>query len=172
LSARRRCRADMAVGDRLFGERKYADALNRYKRAAAFAPDIAESFFRQGHAYLASSRLKLAARAFQRGFDVDPDIKRKGFNLTELYDIKKNPVPKKLHFDDLARTALKTPGDSESYLLIGLLLHYDGQSDRAEKFFQQADRLPGKKYRFRKLFLPKNAKPANAKPAKASGIDL
>ena len=160
LMARKKCRESMVNGDRLFAEKKYANALNQYKQASTFAPDIAESFFRQGHAYLASNRLRLAARSFQRGFDVEPDIKRRGFALSQLYDDKKNPIPKKLHFDELARTALQKPTDPEAYLLIGLMLHYDGEKERAQKFFRQAEQIPARKYRFNKLFLPKAEKKA------------
>ena len=47
------------------------------------------------------------------------------------------------HLESLAELALNKSSESDAYFLIAIFLHYDGQADRAEKFFARAAELAG-----------------------------
>ena len=61
-----------ATGDRLFREQKYHSALQQYRAATRFSPELADAFFRQGHALVATKQFEQKACPFSGG-DVNPD---------------------------------------------------------------------------------------------------
>ncbi|MBW3597394.1 MAG: hypothetical protein KY475_08975 [Planctomycetes bacterium] len=141
LAARERAQHFLAAGDRLFREQKHHDALQRYKTAAEAAPDVADAYFRQGFALVATNRYDLAADGFRRGLALEPSWAESLFRLDELYGDA--DLAKQAHLDALARAALDNPNDADLMFVLGVFLHFDGQADRARRFFVRARELAG-----------------------------
>lgn len=152
LSARARARKALSGGDDWFRKQCFQDALQQYKAAATADPNFAEAYFRQGHALVATNRFDLAAAAFKRALKLRPDLDRDGFRLQTLY--ADNPIAKTAHLELLARRACEQPQDADAFFLVGLFLHYDGQAERAQKFFARAKTLAGAADAHLRGFLP------------------
>jgi tetratricopeptide (TPR) repeat protein len=136
-AARERAETFIQRGDLLFGEGQFQPALQRYKSATEAAPDLATPYIRQGIALAATNRFDLAAKAFKIGASLAPDIRFDGFELDMIYGPGKE-FTKKLHFEDVARAGLDQPENGNIMFVLGVLLFYDGQIDRSEKFFRRA----------------------------------
>lgn len=139
-------------GDTLFQQQRFQEALQRYRTAAINAADVPEVFFRQGHAYVAVNQFDLAARAFKRALQLRADADRENFKLDDIY--ADNRIAKSTHLETLAQRALSNPNDADAFFLIGVFLHYDGQAERAAKFFRQAENLAGGDDQHLRPFLP------------------
>ncbi len=63
----------LGFGDTYFGHQKYADALDRYKKAAQFGPAIADARFRQGFTLAAMGRYDEAIKVIKAGMEINPD---------------------------------------------------------------------------------------------------
>jgi tetratricopeptide (TPR) repeat protein len=131
----------IGYGDALFVQQKYAEANDRYRKAATSAPQLADPWFRQGFALAATGRYELAQNAFKRGLKLNPKWPKSGFDLDELYG--PNAITKTAQLDAMANTAEENPNDAGLLFLIGVRLHFDGQADRAKVFFQRAAQLVG-----------------------------
>jgi hypothetical protein len=138
---RRKAEKYIADGDVLFKAQNFHSALQRYKLAANAAPDMAEAFWRQGHAMIATGNYDLAAGAFKRAIALTDDTHRGGFRLTDLYGTA--VLTKNGHLEALAGHALERSESSDPYFLLGVMLTYDNQRERAEKFFDRAADLAG-----------------------------
>lgn len=138
---RRKAEQYLAAGDVLFREQKFHSALQRYKLASQTAPDMAETYWRQGHALVATANYELAGGAFKRAIALDADVTRGGFTLDEIYGGA--AMAKQAHLESLAGWALKRSDSSESYFLMGVQLQFDGQAERAARFFDRAAELAG-----------------------------
>jgi hypothetical protein len=134
-----RSRRLIRLGDESFGSGRYRDALSRYRDAAMTSPELAEVHFRKGHAYLANGQLALAADAFRRGLALEPTAHRDGFRLSDLYG--DDTVARDVHLENLAAEALMKEESADAYFLLGMMLHFDGDSARADKFFAKAVEL-------------------------------
>ena len=104
-------------------------------------PQLAETHFRQGFVQAALGRYDLAVAAIKPGLAIDPKWPTSGFDLDELYG--NNAALKRAHLDELALTALDEPNNGDLVFLVGIYLHFDGQTERAEKFFSRALELSG-----------------------------
>jgi tetratricopeptide (TPR) repeat protein len=140
-AAKERAAHFIAAGDNLFQEQKHQEALQRYKSAAQAAPDVASSYFRQGFALVATNRYSLAGDAFRRGLTLDPGWPSSEFRLDDVYGDA--ALAKRTHQDALANAALHDPENAELMFVLGVFLHFDGQADRAKKFFARAKELDG-----------------------------
>jgi tetratricopeptide (TPR) repeat protein len=138
---RQRAMRLLAEGDSLFQAQNFNSALQRYKLAASLAPDVEEAFWRQGHAYVATKNFDRATTAFKRAIALSENLGRGGFRLDDLYSGAS--MTKATHLENLAELALANSGDSDAYFLIGLFLNYDGQAERAARFFDRASDLAG-----------------------------
>jgi len=132
----------LGYGDNHFSAQRYNDAYQRYKKAAESAPDLAEAYFRQGYALIAMGRYELAAKAIKRGLELDRGWARSAFRNAELYG-PDSQAAKKAHLDALAKAATDAPEAPDLLFLLGVLLYFDGQAERAAPFFQRADQLGG-----------------------------
>lgn len=155
VAGRSKARQQVKLGDAAFLAGRYVDALTRYRTASEAAPDNADAHFRKGHAYIANGKYELAATSFRRGLELDPTANLAGFRLGDLYGV--DSVAKGVHLENLAAAALMDEDSADSYLLLGLMLRFDGESDRAEKFFAKAAALSPEVGKSVAAFLP--AKP-------------
>jgi Tfp pilus assembly protein PilF len=151
----------IGYGDANFAKQKFSDALQRYKTAEQTAPGVADGFFREGYALLAMGRYESAAKAWKRGLQLDPDWAASGFRIDQLYG--ENQTAKRAHIDALAKAADAAPGNGEMLFLLGVLLHFDGQEQRAMPFFRSALRLAGTDAAHVQAFL------SHGEPAKEEG---
>ena len=127
-------------GDALFQKQRYHEAVQRYRSAIEAAPDVADAYYHQAYALLATNRLELAAKAFRIALQLDAGVVDR-FRLGELYE--HNLIAMDSHLENLARKALAEPGNADLLMLVGLFLHDRGQPDRAAKFLQKARQLAG-----------------------------
>jgi len=127
------------LGDRLFRAGLYRQAADQYQAAAELPPVEATALFRSGHALIAAGRYPEAAAAFKRGLAVDPThVARSGMRLSQLYS---NDSEATARIEALAAAALKNASDSDLMFLIGVFLHFEGQPERAVRFFDRAANL-------------------------------
>lgn len=161
--SRRRAERYIAQGDELFQKHNWHSALQKYKLAGQLAPDVAECFWRQGHALVAVNQFGQAAMAFRRALLLDDDIARDGFHLNDLYT--DGEAAKRSHLEALAGEALAASTDADIYFLIGVTLHYDGQTERAQPFFDRASALSSDAGRLVKAFTAPKVVPAVPTPA-------
>lgn len=131
----------IGFGDAHFGSQKYADAYQRYKKAAQAAPTLAAAYFRQGYALMALGRYELAAKALKRGLAMEPGWARSNFRNDEVYG--DNLTAKAAHRNALAQAATDQPHSADLPFLLGVYLYFDGQPDLAAPFFQRAAELAG-----------------------------
>jgi hypothetical protein len=155
-----RARRFIGLGDKMFGEGKYADSYERYRMASQAAPGLADAYFRQGWALVASGRYESAAKALKRGLELDPNWPKSDFRLDSLYGA--NGAEKRAHLDMLATAATQNPQDADLLFLTGVFLHFDGQAERARPFFQRAGQLGGVEAKYLKAFdRPPERQPAD-----------
>jgi len=131
----------MHLGDEYFRAGRYSLAYERYRGASQAAPRLGEIYFRQGFALAALGRYDAAAREFKRGLELDPNWPRSGFRLADLYRDKTKA--KTAHMEAMAKAADTKFETSDLLFVIGLYLHFDGQTERAKPFFQRAAQLAG-----------------------------
>ena len=130
---RRRAERLLEVGDELFRAQNYHSALQRYKLAANLAPDLAEAYWRQAHALVATHNYELAPGVFKRAIALTDDLSRGGFQLDDLYGGA--AMSKARHLDALAGWAMERDGSADAYFLLGVFLAYDGQGERQKSSF-------------------------------------
>ena len=100
---------------------------------------MAESYFRQAFALVALGRYEKAAAAFRRGLNVRSDWRGTPFRLDDLYGGA--AVAKTQQIETLAGAVEANPFDADLLLVLGMMLFFDGQADRAAVFFARAAQL-------------------------------
>lgn len=139
LESKSRALKAIRIGDEAFRAGRYSDALRRYLDAANDAPTYAEAFFRKGQAYVALSQYRLAANSFKKGLALSPKTDREGFSLDSIYGA--GSVAKGVHMENLAAAATMDDHNADAYFLLGVMLRYNGESERANRFFAKAATL-------------------------------
>jgi tetratricopeptide (TPR) repeat protein len=143
----------IGYGDAQFAKQKYAEANDRYRKAAHSAPQLGEAQFRQGFALAAMGRCDLAAAAMKRGLKLDPAWPKSHFELEQLLGADK--AAKKAMLDALAEAVTAKPADADRLFVLGVCLHFDGQSDRAATLFARAEEIIGDNVGHIEAFLAK-----------------
>lgn len=156
----------LGFGNANFAAQRYLTALARYKTAIDIAPDIAESYFREGVAHVALGQYESAARAFRRGLRIQAVWNAPPFLLDDLYD--NAPLPKTQHLEELARAVEANSFDADLLLVLGMQLFFDGQAERARVFFTRSAQLGGNEDRLLDGFLDEQ-KPDAAAGAQQQG---
>lgn len=145
------CRRCLAVGDTYFGNQKYVSAYLRYTQGTSAAPRQADAYLRQGISLIVLGRYEQAARALKRSVELDAKLDQMAFRLDDIYG--PNRMAKGAHLDALAKAATDQPANSDLLFLLGIFLHFDGQTDRAKPFFQRAAQLAGEERAHLQAFL-------------------
>ncbi len=126
-------------GDARFAAQEYHLAAQRYKTAAATAPDLADAHIRYGLALTALAKYSLATQAIERGLALDPDWPRRGLKLDDLYGDSR--AAKVGHLDTLARKVLADTNNADAVHLLGVYMYLDGHQTRAQKMLLRAAEL-------------------------------
>jgi Tfp pilus assembly protein PilF len=129
----------IGFGDARMAQQEFADANGRYRKASQAAPQLADAWFRQAFALSAMGRYDQAMTAIKHGLRIDPNWAKSDFDLKELYGADKRLKDARL--EALARAADGNPNDANLQFLVGIHLHFDGQPQRAQEFFQRAKKL-------------------------------
>lgn len=142
-AARRDAVASKSIGsgDAFFATKKYADANERYRKAARTTPQVGAAWFRQGFALAAMGRSNQAATAFKRGLKLDPAWPESNFSLDQLFG--GNAAAKNDCFATLNAAVADKPTDADRLFVLGVFLHFDGQLDRAAAIFARAEQAAG-----------------------------
>jgi Tfp pilus assembly protein PilF len=127
-------------GDALFAKQKYNSALERYREAATTAPDLADCYFRECFALVASGQYESAMRSLERGLRIRPNWPDANFELATVYG-PDSKLAQASHRESLASAIEQNPQSSDQLVLMGLLLYCGGARDRAQLFFARAVEL-------------------------------
>lgn len=146
-------------GDRLFRGEFYAEALAKYDAAAGLTEHAAAIEARRGYALLALERYSLAAAALRDSLRQDAEYLRSGFQSSELFGAQ--ATQRTGQIEKLAGAALQAEADADLHFLLGVLLHGEGQVERAQAFFQRAADLSGADAAHLDVFLRDRAAPAD-----------
>lgn len=152
----------LGFGDTNFANQKYGPAIERYKLAAQVAPDLPDTYLRQGHALVALGQYESAVKAFKRGLRIRADWNDSPFRLDQLYGA--DQIAKTSHIETLAKAVEGNPLDSTLLWALGMQLYFDGQRDRAGVFFARVAQLGANEERLLNEMLPKPG-PGGAAPA-------
>jgi Flp pilus assembly protein TadD len=134
-----RARQFIEYGDARFQHQQFADAYQRYRKAADSAPNLADAYFRQAFAQAALGRYRPAVNSIRRGLMLEPGWANTAFRLKQLY--QRNQAAKETHFERLALTAENEPESAELMFLLGVELLLDDQPERAGTFLERAAEL-------------------------------
>jgi len=152
--ARRRALSFMNRGDDAFARGQYAAAIADYDKAIENAPDLAEGYLRRAFGLIAAGEYESAFAAVERAVAVDPAVVNDPrFEAEDLY--QGNDQVKKAHLEKVAEAALADRNDGKPLVLLGLMLHFDRQVLRAERFFKQAIIVSEQASPTARAFLPK-----------------
>ncbi len=132
----------ISFGDAHFGNQKFNDALERYRRATREYPKLADGWFRQGFALAALGKYELAAKAMRRGLEEKPDWASTNFRLSELYR-DDSATDKRERIDDMVKAAEAAPTNGDLAFVVGVHLYCDSQPEKAATFFRRAAQISG-----------------------------
>lgn len=128
-------------GDAWLKKSEYQQAYERYRRAAAAAPERAAPRFRMAYVMAASGRFSLAVQQIKRGLELDPDWPSTGRSLDEVFGEDRRLGVLSL-IQEVAAWVREDIRDPDRLFLLGVLLHFDDDS-QAVPFFENALRLAG-----------------------------
>jgi Tfp pilus assembly protein PilF len=155
----------MQFGDTQFGKQKFHTALARYREATLAAPDLAETYFRQGFASFATGQYKSAAKSFERGLAIQPNWSPDDMDVGKLYG-EANQLALTSHREALAQAIEANSQDSDQLMVMAIVLYFNGEPERSLPFFQKAAQLGANEERLLDGFLkprPQVDEPAPAK---------
>ncbi len=140
--ARQRSLHQQGLGDFNMQQRKFNKAYEHYKRAVAAAPDLPANYFRMAWALAAAGYHSSAVREIKRGLRLDPYWPLTGESLDERFGLD-NEIAKNNVLLTTAQWVREDIRDPDRLFLMGALLHFNNDIDRALKFFETAGQLAG-----------------------------
>lgn len=141
-TARQRSLHFQGQGDLSFRERRFTKAYSQYRQASRAARDLTAPYFRMGLALAAAGHYGSAVREIKHGLQLDPDWPLTGESLGERFG-DENVLAKNNTLHRVAQWVREDIRDPERLFLMGVLLHFNRDPDRAIKFFETADLLAG-----------------------------
>jgi hypothetical protein len=126
------------VGLAAFAAGEYGRAAERFRQAAAIAPERPRAYFLLAQAWFALGKYHLAVDAVQTGLLRAPDWPVSGFRPLELYG--PNVAEYSEHLRLLAEVLRADPNNPDLLFLNACLLWFDGRRDEARVFFERARR--------------------------------
>ena len=133
----------IASGDQNFRRQEYAKALGRYRKAVRVAPDNAQARFRLGLVLATAGKYTEAVKEIKIGLKLDISWPVTGQSLGRLFG-RRNKIAKSNLLGNTTRWAGEDIRDPDRLFLLGVLLYFDSETDKAETVFEAAYRLAGK----------------------------
>jgi hypothetical protein len=129
-----------AQGDEWFSKQEYLQAYARYKQALGATPGRVEPRFRMAMALTATSNYGSAVDEIKRAMRTDPDWPRNGALLDELFGVENN-LSKNAVLHKVAEWVREDIRDPDRLFLMGVLLHFNDDTDKSAAFFEAAAAL-------------------------------
>ena len=129
-----------AQGDEWFAKSNYLQAYGHYKQAVSAAPGRAEPRFRMAIALAATTNYSLAVDEIKRAMRIDPSWPRTGAKLDELWG-DDNLLSKNAVLHKAASWVGEDIRDPDRLFLMGVLLHFNGDAEKSNTFFEAAFEL-------------------------------
>lgn len=123
-----------AVGDDLYQQKKYAEALEEYQKVLAENPDLYEANDKIGLCYYKLDDLENAVENFKLMLDKEPQSKSTLINISAIYFEKGDLEEGMKYFKQLDEKTLTDPG---TFYNIGILMFKNGQIDMAIDYFNK-----------------------------------
>ena len=134
---------DEQLADRQFAERNYIRAYARYKKAIEAAPDRAEARLKYVAALAAASRYDQAVEELDRLLRFAPEFAREFIALDQIF--VDDPIGKMQMKNRVAEWTAKAPGEASRLFLLGGLMYFDTDVERARQLLRSAERFaPGR----------------------------
>jgi len=155
-------------GDVLFRRQNFPQAYQRYREAAATAPDLATPHFRLGITLAAMHRYEAAVAELKRGLSLDPTWPLTGESLADLFG-EDNIIARNSMLHEVAEWVRADIRDPDRLFLFGVLLHFNGDAAQARSVLETAARLGGSPEHvmvFLNPVAPERANPGEPAPAK------
>jgi tetratricopeptide (TPR) repeat protein len=127
------------LGNEVFAQGNYQQALRRYEQAVAAAPQEPTAYFHLAQAHLALNSYGEAVLAIQRGLRRQPHWPLALFQPRALYRDRIGEYQQ--HLAKLADAVAKNLNDDSLLFLLGYQLWFDGRQDEALALFQRAATL-------------------------------
>lgn len=163
--AKRKSIRYQAQGDEYFAKQNYLQAFARYKQAVGAAADRPEPRYRMAVALAAMNEFPLAADELKRTVRVDPGLPRHGDRLDDVFGANNN-LAKNSMLQKAAAWVREDIRDPNRLFLMGALLHFNEDRDKAQTLFQTADLLAGSPDYVRAFLKPPEAGPRENIPAR------
>ncbi|QDT48774.1 Tetratricopeptide repeat protein [Symmachiella dynata] len=162
-AAKQRSLHQQGLGDVAFLQQKYSKAYSHYRSATKVAPDLTDNYFRMAWALVAMGHEASAVREIKRGLRLDPYWPLTGVSLDERFG-PQNEIGKDAVLLKTAQWVREDIRDPDRLFLMGVLLHFNDDIDRALKFFETASQLAGAP-QYVQLFLHPQTPPQDADAA-------
>jgi hypothetical protein len=130
-----------AQGDVWMKRLRFLNAYERYKVAQGAASDRPEPYFRLGISLAAVGSFDSAVKYLKQGLDLDPQWPAHGDHLDTLFG-EENRLSVLSLIERVGGWAREDIRDPDRLFLMGVVLHFDGDS-RSSEFFEAAYRLAG-----------------------------
>lgn len=140
--AKRKSIRYQAQGDEWFAKQNYLQAFARYKQAYSSAPDRPEPRFRMAVSLTAMGEYGPAADELKRLSRLDPEWPSHGDRLDEIFGAEHN-ISKNAVLHKVAAWVREDVRDPERLYLMGVLLHFNEDRDKAKTLFETASLLTG-----------------------------
>ncbi|MSR59262.1 MAG: tetratricopeptide repeat protein [Planctomycetaceae bacterium] len=140
--AKRKSIRSQAQGDEWFVKQNYLQAFARYKQATAAAADRPEPRFRLALSLAAMGEYGQAVDEIKRLVRLDPEWPAHGDRLDEVFGAD-NSLSKNAMLLKVADWVREDIRDPERLYLLGVLLHFNEDQDKAKTLFQTTNQLAG-----------------------------
>ncbi len=124
----------VSLGDFYFREERFAEAVESYLRALAYAPDDATIHLVLADSLFAMGDYHYAAFMIGKALQLDPSLASAGTDKRSFY---KNRATFDAHLDALRRYVGEKPYDAAAHLVLGYNLRFSRASDLAEVAFRR-----------------------------------
>jgi hypothetical protein len=152
-----------AQADEWFVKANYLQAFARYKQASSAAPDRPEPRFRMAVTLAAMQEYGPAVDELKRLVRLDPEWPAHGDRLDELFGADHN-ISKNVLLHKVSRWVREDVRDPDRLFLMGVLLHFNEDADKAKTFFETANLLTEGNSEHVSVFLTPVARHAGAPP--------
>lgn len=129
-------------GDALMHQQEFGQAYARYQDAMKAAPDRPEPYFHSAVALIAMRKFDLAADRIREGIRVDPTWPQSSFSLDDVLG-DDNQIAKDFFKEKILKWAEEDIRDPDRLFLVGAILHFENDHERAKFFLETAVRLGG-----------------------------